>query len=849
MHLFTSKRAKVIAIVAALFVLSIIAIPTINVNRYRLTVAKSLSNALGREVSVSGVELNVLPPGLTLNGVVVSDDPQISFEPILRADEVNASLRLSSLWRGRLEISKLSLKYPSFNLVHGTNQHWNIETLLERAQRTPTAPTDQTRPEARIRFPYIEAAGGRINLKIGQEKKVFALSDADLSLWLQSENEWRLRLEARPIRADANLGDTGTIKIDGTLLRREDIYETPISLRFVWQDGQLGQITRLIYGRDRGWRGGVTVSGNLQGKPQDLRFAFQAALADFRRYDIATEGSVALYAQCSGHFLLQNHEFPELSCTSPIGDGVINVSGNVNGIPGRQSVKFEVVSREVPLQSLVLLGRHSKKDLPNDLNASGTVSAKFVFNSPSSGTSPWSGDGITSPVTLRSDAFEKPIRIAPVHLQLSSSEPGKGTYSRPPSKRTKGDSAVGITRLEVQPFQVSLDGDNPATARAWFSRDGYSLGIEGSAKVQRLMQIARALGFTQRQVPLEGTLARLSGQVEGVWSGFQPPRISGNGRLSDATWLFSGFSQSLEIASASVAVDPTGAAFRGLTAGFQNIPTVFTGFVWLPLNCDEGAGCPAKFELKADQLKLDELENVFNPTQRTRPWYAILPQGKKLSPDLEWKGVTAEGKINTGRFQFGQTTASLASANLRIASGKLEIENIRAEVFGGHAQARISADFTKTKPIYAYDGILQKASMADVAMAMNDGWASGTLNASLKGSAAGGTGEELMDSATGTLKFRCEDGTLSHVRFNPGAKTLHFHEFIGTLELSHRILRLNESKLNSPDGIYLASGTASLNGVLGLEFASKSGQKFMVKGPLERPIVTSLSREAEATLR
>src|SRR5450756_119919 len=135
-----------------------------------------------------------------MSRVVVEDDPAYSEEPLLRAEEVTASLRLLSLWSGRLEIARLSFQYPSLNLVRRADGHWNLETLLERARQTPVAPTAKRIKDERLRFPYIESNSGRVNLKCGHEKTVYALSDADFALWLASEDEWNLRLSARPIR-------------------------------------------------------------------------------------------------------------------------------------------------------------------------------------------------------------------------------------------------------------------------------------------------------------------------------------------------------------------------------------------------------------------------------------------------------------------------------------------------------------------------------------------------------------------------------------------------------------------------------------------------------------------------
>src|SRR5207244_11171236 len=101
---------------------------------------------------------------------VVLDGPSFSAEPMLRAQEVTAALRLRSLLRGRFEIGRLSLKEPSFNLVRRDDGHWNVESLLERAAHTPVAPTSHTKPEARRAFPYIapDAAAVRCEVRLGE---------------------------------------------------------------------------------------------------------------------------------------------------------------------------------------------------------------------------------------------------------------------------------------------------------------------------------------------------------------------------------------------------------------------------------------------------------------------------------------------------------------------------------------------------------------------------------------------------------------------------------------------------------------------------------------------------------
>src|SRR5208337_4362506 len=215
--LFSSKR-RIVAAAALILLLLFLIRP--GASHLKSRIASSIGSAVGRAVEIGSVHLRLLPrPGFDLENLVVYDDPAFGVEPMLRASEVTADLRLTSLVRGRLEIARLNLTEPSLNVVHGENGRWNLETLLERAARTPLAPTAKAKTEPRPAFPYIEATSARINFKNGPEKKPFVLTNADFSLWQESENAWGVRLEAQPVRTDLNLNDTGVLRVNGNWQR------------------------------------------------------------------------------------------------------------------------------------------------------------------------------------------------------------------------------------------------------------------------------------------------------------------------------------------------------------------------------------------------------------------------------------------------------------------------------------------------------------------------------------------------------------------------------------------------------------------------------------------------------
>jgi AsmA protein len=214
-----ARRTSVyLLIVLVVLLLLVFLPPLINVSGFQRRVDENISAALGRPVHFDRLSLNLLPmPGFTLENFIIEEDPAFGYEPTLHANEVRINLRPSSLWRHRFEFSSISFTDPSVNLVHASDGRWNIQGLLLQASRISAAPTAQAHAGPAPRFPYIEASGARVNLKLGEEKMPISLTDADFALWQPAEHQWRLRIAAHPLRTDTAPGASGTFRVEGTL--------------------------------------------------------------------------------------------------------------------------------------------------------------------------------------------------------------------------------------------------------------------------------------------------------------------------------------------------------------------------------------------------------------------------------------------------------------------------------------------------------------------------------------------------------------------------------------------------------------------------------------------------------
>src|ERR1017187_1096987 len=189
------KRKRLWFATAALAVLLAILIvpPFLSVSRYESRITQLISASLGRPVRLSSVEVRLLPtPGFVLSDLTVEEDPAYGAEPVLHANTVTASIRMLSLWRGRLEIDTISVDEASLNLVRSSPGRWNLDSLLRTATAQAQSGVDKPdNPGKPIRLPYLKATNSRINIKNGTEKLPFSLLDAEIYLEQQSPGDWR----------------------------------------------------------------------------------------------------------------------------------------------------------------------------------------------------------------------------------------------------------------------------------------------------------------------------------------------------------------------------------------------------------------------------------------------------------------------------------------------------------------------------------------------------------------------------------------------------------------------------------------------------------------------------------
>ena len=815
-------------------------------NRLRTRIVSSISLALGRPVEVASVSVRLLPqPGFDLNDFVVEDDPTYGAEPMLRAAEVTALFRLTPLLHGRLEISSLSLTEPSLNLVRNPEGHWNLENLLERAEKIPIAPTVKAKTEQRPGFPYVEASRGRINFKFAAEKKPYALMDADFSLWQDSENGWSMRLKAQPMRTDLNLTDTGLIRVDGSWQRASTLRDTPLNFTLLWSGVQFGQLTTLLRGSDQGWRGSGELSATLSGTPADLGIDASASADDFRRYDVVGGGDMRMATHCSARYSSVNSSLAEIACAAPVGEGAIKVSGSIASLIDSPDYDLEFKAQGLPLQSLLRLARHIRQGVPDDLAATGQLDARIKFRhatrAGANGTI-WEGGGQTSGFRLASDGSNSELVLDSFPLTCEST-PAKSHFHLARAMAGKSMPATADLRVEIGPFHATLGKPTPLLVYGWLARSGYDFEVQGDAQVPRFLQVARLVGLPVFATSAEGS-AKVDLQIAGDWTGGFAPRVTGTALLRSIQAKLRGWNAPLQITSATLALKPERSLVQNINASVAG--TSWSGSMALPRPCAKPDTCLVSFDLHADEIGIDRLNQLFNPNLRTGPWYRFLSSASGTPYLLS---ANAAGTLTANRLVAGRVVQNRFSTNLELKNGTLRLYGLRADVLGGKHTGEWKADFTSKPPQYSGSGTLEHVELGQLADAMNDDWIMGSATASYRFGASGLTSSDLLASAAATLQVQAT-GALPHIVLTDGAAPLQMRGLAARLVLRNAKIDVEDGELLAADGAYQVSGTATLGRVLNLKLMRDGAPSYDITGTLSEPRVSQVAApETRAELK
>jgi uncharacterized protein involved in outer membrane biogenesis len=752
-----SRHKLVIALVLILaLLLAIFLPPLINLKKYRRSITSSIARALGRSVSVGDMQLRLLPtPGIEMTDFTVAEDPAFGYEPVLHANAMVASLRLSSLWRGRLEVSRISVDEASVNIVKNAAGQWNVASVLLRASQIPNEATAQRRPGPLPRFPYVEATNTRINFKDGVEKRPFSLTNAEFSMWQANGGEWRLRLRAQPVRTDLelHLSDTGVLTVEGSLRRAAVIGAMPLNLRAEWSGAQLGQASRLLAGTDSGWRGDLDAAAMIDGTAGDLALKTRVRIRNLQRQEFQPASAVNIDASCDSRYQNSRRLLDQITCFLPEGRGHLLLTGSVQGMASpRADLQLEI--NQVPAQfplSLVGLMRSQA----GALSASGAINGSFHLTRAGS----WSlaGDATAIDVTLANSAVTLPLpEVRLTTQEPTPPKPKRGARPAPAPPQPPGPLAVLL-----QPVALNLGEPEPLTVDARLTPAGFVVHASGSASLDRLRAMGGGLPWLGNAVDAAGAQGRVDMNATGAGAWIAPlgggPTVTTTGSMKvQNVELRPGFLPApVEIESAEVALSPQ--MFDWQNVAFQYQGLAMHGSLEFPAVCSQPTPCPATFVLQPDDASAAVLQSALQG--RREGFFGQMLADLGGSQTRAWPPLT--GAVQWKTLELDRLTLRNAIAAIGIEGTSLHLQSLDGETLGGTMHATGSMAVESGIPHWTLEVQLKGIQPSEAAALLKERWGPGTANLDATLNLSGTIAADLASSSTGHIEFTWLNGGLA----------------------------------------------------------------------------------------
>ena len=833
----TSPRRWIPLAAGTLCFVAFLLAPLINISRYQHRIADNISRSIGRPVHISSVKLHLLPlPGFEFSDFSVEEDTRFGSEPILRSGRVVADLRLLSLWRGKVEVSRIHLDEASLNLVRNANGLWNFGSVLVQAAHSPNAPTAQRHAGSAPRFPYIEAENTRINVKIGNEKQPLSFLNSDLSISLSAGDDWELHLRAQPVRTDLDLdlADTGVLRIDGTLHRAAGLGQMPLKLNVGWSSVPLGQLSRLTLGQDIGWRGGLEIQAEVSGTADLAQIDTRFRIDGLHRAEFTPSRPLDVATSCHAAFRKASTSLEDISCASPIGEGTLLLTGAIREFQTSPEAALTLQIHRVPATAILAGLQEVRSGLGAGVQAAGAIDGRFEYKAQAGRPPSVAGEMALDSLSLTPDGG-KPFLLAPVRVRCESPESG------PPA-------------LLLQPVRLPMGAPVPVVVDGRFTDTGFDLHLGGSSSLARLQAFSRVFGLfgvhTGSSTMLGGAgTATFNLGVRGKWllpvpdsdSPAASSMAEGSITIKNAELTTPYLSQPLRIASAQAILNPTQTAWTNASISYGQLAA--EGTLEYPTLCSAKTPCAGHFTLVLPELDLGALQSaILGSSEGGEFLRQLLDRIDRRT--VQWPNLS--GNIQVSALALGKLVVHDATSTLDLGGSVIRIRSLNGHVAEGNVHLAGAMDASGDEPSYQLDAQVTNAAPNALADIFAERWGSGVANVSIHLRMSGLDAHELASSATGTLHWDwARGGLVSEDPLPADAEPVaHFDQWSADAAVADRTIKIAHSLLaRGPDAVPL-SGTISFDREIDMKGGS-TAHGFTITGTLDHPEVKAVAEEAE----
>ncbi|WP_158793922.1 AsmA family protein [Granulicella sp. L60] len=229
-----SRPARLVLIgvgaLIALIIIVVAAVPLfLNTDSFRTRIENTLTESLGRKVTIGKLDLSVWSGGLVAENATVADDPRFSTAPFIQAASVKIGVEMLPLiFHKQVVIEGISMQSPKIQLLRAADGTWNYSTIGSAASKQGTQTAEQKEAFPNLTVGEVNIANGQITVGAGPgvsgttnrvyEQVNLAVKDFAFT-------------KAFPFTASANLPAGGSVSLKGNAgpINAADASATPFS--------------------------------------------------------------------------------------------------------------------------------------------------------------------------------------------------------------------------------------------------------------------------------------------------------------------------------------------------------------------------------------------------------------------------------------------------------------------------------------------------------------------------------------------------------------------------------------------------------------------------------------------
>lgn len=655
----------------------------LNTRRYRPLLKAELERSLHRNVSFGQITLHFFPQlGFTLDNVVVDEDPAFGLEPFIRVPSMDCNLRWRSLWSSHLAFGALQLNDPSINLVRNSAGRWNIENLLLRsgikAQSSGHAPST---PPSNL---SVEIEGARLNFKIGENKKPFAIVGTNAHLDFDySSDSVDFQIAGDPVRTDMEFPTPGLVELDGRWSpARGQAHTLNATLRM--QGALLYDWIPLLTGQNPEIYGVMNSTVQLSGTLRKIKYVGDAHLSRLRRWEqLPSSSDLPCELRFRGQFDRETEYLLIRGLDLAFAKSEIHLEGSISKVTSQPDFDMVVAFERSRLQDLQglgfrVLGNPVAWKLTGRLN--GMVSMRGRWDA-------WTYGGFLNAHHVRFDTPSGSFPVSNVALRIRRS----GIWLAPARVRL----APGVEVVAEGSFRhISPRPDRRRTAL----HPDYDLTLYSHAvSLSRLVHFGRALGLVKgHSLDAEGIGSFSLHLTGGAWP-WTHPSVTARASVRSARLVVPELTQPLNVPRARIQVYGRQIIVNPVVAVMGT--SVFSG--WLMHRRESHA--PWNFSLKADKLNVGQASQWFNGIghQSTTSFFDRLAgvtsfiTGRR--PSFHIAGhLDIRGELTTPTLTYRQLVLHDFRAKVDVHSRQLHLEKVSFQAGSGSGEGRALVDLNQT---------------------------------------------------------------------------------------------------------------------------------------------------------